>query len=154
MLGLFFVGIGVLLLIDQLSKWLVLETLTKVDTVALFDGVLHLTYCENRGAAFGILQNQIWFFVFITVLVLVGTGYYMVRYRPQNKWLNVSLLLLVGGALGNFADRIFRGYVVDFIDFRLIDFPIFNVADCFVVIGAFMLAFYLIFSEYNKEKTK
>ncbi|MBQ3226363.1 MAG: signal peptidase II [Clostridia bacterium] len=154
LLGLFFVGVGGLLLLDQLSKWLVLETLTKVDTQALIEGVLHFTYCENRGAAFGILENQIWFFIVITVLVLFGVGYYMVRYRPTSKWLNGSLLLLTGGALGNFVDRIFRGYVIDFIDFRLIDFAIFNVADCFVVVGACMLAIYMIFSEYKKEKNK
>lgn len=153
-MGLFFVGVGGLLLLDQLTKWLVLETLTKVDTQALIEGVLHFTYCENRGAAFGILENQIWFFVLITVLVLAGVGYYMVRYRPTSKWLNGSLLLLTGGALGNFVDRIFRGYVIDFIDFRLIDFAIFNVADCFVVVGACMLAIYMIFSEYKKEKNK
>lgn len=152
MLGVFFVGIAALLLLDQLTKWIVLNTLTKVDTVALIDGIFHLTYCENRGAAFGIMQNRVWFFVVVTVAVFVAVIWYMIKYKPKNKWLNFSLTLLMGGALGNFVDRIFRGYVVDFLDFRLINFPIFNVADCFVVIGAILLAFYMIFSEYEKEK--
>ncbi len=152
LLGVFFIGIAVLLAADQITKWIVLEKLTQVETVSLIPNVFHLTYCENRGAAFGILQNQIWIFSVITVTVLLGVIYFMVRYRPKNKWLNVSLILLVGGALGNFIDRIFRGFVVDFLDFRLINFPIFNAADCFVVAGAIMLALYLIFSEYKKEK--
>lgn len=152
MLGLFFIGIAVLLAADQFTKWMILERLTQVETVPLIRNVFHLTYCENRGAAFGILQNQIWIFVVITVLVLAAVVFYMVRYRPKSKWLNAALILLVGGALGNFIDRIFRGFVVDFLDFRLINFPIFNVADCFVVVGAVLLACYLIFSEYHKEK--
>lgn len=152
MLGIFFIGIIALLAVDQLSKWIVLNTLTKVETIPLINGVFHLTYCENRGAAFGILQNKVWVFVIITVAVLAAVIYYMLRYRPKSKWLNFSLILLVGGALGNFADRICRGFVVDFFDFCLINFPIFNVADCFVVVGAVMLAGYLIFSEYHKEK--
>ena len=152
MLGVFFVGIAALLLLDQLTKRIVLNTLTKVDTVALIDGIFHLTYCENRGAAFGIMQNRVWFFVVVTVAVFVAVIWYMIKYKPKNKWLNFSLTLLMGGALGNFVDRIFRGYVVDFLDFRLINFPIFNVADCFVVIGAILLACHIIFSEYEKEK--
>ncbi len=152
MLGVFFVGIAALLLLDQITKWIVLNTLTKVDTVALIDGIFHFTYCENRGAAFGIMQNRVWFFVVITIAVFIAVIWYMIKYKPKNKWLIFSLTLLMGGALGNFVDRIFRGYVVDFLDFRLINFPIFNVADCFVVIGAILLACYMIFSEYEKEK--
>ena len=154
MLVVFFVGVILLLAVDQLSKWVVLHTLTGVESFPLINGVFHLTYCENRGAAFGILQNQVWVFVAITIAVLASVIYYMLRVRPKNKWLNISLMLLVGGALGNFIDRIYRGYVVDFFDFCLINFPIFNVADCFVVVGAVMLAVYLIFSEYQKENRK
>ncbi len=154
MLVVFFVGVILLLAVDQLSKWVVLHTLTGVESFPLINGVFHLTYCENRGAAFGILQNQVWVFVAITIAVLTAVIYYMLRVRPKNKWLNISLMLLVGGALGNFIDRIYRGYVVDFFDFCLINFPIFNVADCFVVVGAVTLAVYLIFSEYQKENRK
>lgn len=114
MLGIFFIGIIALLAVDQLTKWVVLNTLTEMETVPLLNGIFHFTYCENRGAAFGILQNQVWVFIVITVLVLVAVIYYMLRYRPTSKWLNASLILLIGGALGNFADRICRGFVVDF----------------------------------------
>lgn len=151
MLVVFFIGVILLTALDQFSKWIVLQKLTEYESVPLLRGVFHFTYCENRGAAFGILQNQVWIFALITVAVLVAVIYYMLRVRPKSKWLNVSFMLLVSGALGNFIDRIFRGFVVDFFDFCLIHFPIFNVADCFVVIGAVMLAVYLIFSEYRKE---
>ena len=152
MLGLFFVGIVVLLAVDQITKLIVLKTLTNVGTMPVLQNVFHLTYCENRGAAFGILQNQTWIFIIITVAVLVAVIYFMVRMRPKNLWLNFSLILLIGGALGNFVDRIFRGFVIDFLDFRIINFPIFNVADCFVVVGAILLGCYIIFSEQKKEK--
>ena len=152
MLGMFFVGIFVLLAVDQITKLIVLKNLTSVATVPVLQNIFHLTYCENRGAAFGILQNQTWIFIIITVAVLVTVIYFMVRMRPKNIWLNFSLILLIGGALGNFVDRIFRGFVIDFLDFRIINFPIFNVADCFVVVGAILLGCYIIFSEQKKEK--
>ncbi len=152
MLGLFFVGIFVLLAVDQITKLIVLKTLTSVETMPVLQNIFHLTYCENRGAAFGILQNQTWIFIIITIAVLVAVIYFMVRMRPKNIWLNLSLILLIGGALGNFVDRIFRGFVIDFLDFRIINFPIFNVADCFVVVGAILLGCYIIFSEQKKEK--
>lgn len=152
MLGIFFVGIFSLLAIDQLTKWIVLEKLPLGDTVALIEGVFHFTHHRNTGAAWGILDGRIWLLAIVTLVVLVAVIYYMVRYRPKNKWLNASLILLTGGALGNFFDRIFRGFVVDFLDFRLINFPIFNVADCFIVVGAVIFAAYMIFCEYQKEK--
>ena len=126
-------------------------TYEKVETIPLIENVFHLTYCENRGAAFGILQNRFGLFFCITAVVLVAVTVYMIKKRPQNLCLNLSVTLLVGGALGNFIDRIFRGFVVDFFDFRLIHFAIFNVADCFVVCGAVLLAWYLIFVEGDAE---
>ena len=80
----------------------------------------------------------------------------MIKKKPQNKLLVISLTMLTGGALGNFIDRIFRGYVVDFLDFCLINFPIFNVADCFVVIGAILIAIYILFfsPDFPSDKKK
>ena len=147
MLLLFFIGIILLVGIDQFTKLLVINTIKDVDTVPLIQDVFHLTYWENRGAAFGILQNQRVFFIILTVAVVLGVCLFMIIKKPKSLVLNVSLTLLIGGAIGNFLDRLIKGYVVDFLDFRLIDFPIFNAADCFVVIGAVMLAIYLIFLE-------
>ncbi len=152
MLILFFVGAVLLLALDQLSKLAVCEWVQPLGTVPLLENVFHLTYLENRGAAFGILQNRFGLFYIITILVIVGIVFFLVKKRPKNLCLNISLVLLSGGALGNFADRLFRGYVVDFLDFRLIHFPVFNLADCFVVCGAFLLAFYVIFLEGKDKK--
>ncbi len=147
MLLLFFIGMILLVGIDQFTKLLVINTIKDVDTVPLIKDVFHLTYWENRGAAFGILQNQRAFFIILTVAVVLGVCLFMIIKKPKSLVLNVSLTLLIGGAIGNFLDRLIKGYVVDFLDFRLIDFPIFNAADCFVVVGAVMLAIYLIFLE-------
>lgn len=147
MLSIFFVGIILLVGIDQLTKLLVINTIKSAGTIPLIKDVFHLTYWENRGAAFGILQNQRIFFIVITVAVVLGVCVFMVKKKPESFMLTGSLTLLIGGALGNFLDRLIKGYVVDFLDFRLIDFPIFNAADCFVVVGAVLLAVYLIFME-------
>lgn len=147
MLLLFFIGIILLVLIDQLTKLLVINTIKGVETLPLIQDVFHLTYWENRGAAFGILQNQRVFFVVLTILIVLAVVVFMIVKKPKSLMLCTSLTLLMGGAIGNFIDRALKGYVVDFLDFRLINFPIFNAADCFVVVGAVLLAVYLIFME-------
>ena len=147
MLLLFFIGIILLVLIDQLTKLLVINTIKGVETLPLIQDVFHLTYWENRGAAFGMLQNQRVFFVVLTILIVLAVVIFMIVKKPKSLMLCMSLTLLMGGAIGNFIDRALKGYVVDFLDFRLINFPIFNAADCFVVVGAVLLAVYLIFME-------
>ncbi len=151
MLILYFVGVFLLFAVDQLSKLAASSLIQPFSTIPLWEGVFHLTYLENRGAAFGILQNKFGFFYVVTILVVLGITVFMLRRRPKNLSLNISLTLLAGGALGNFADRLFRGFVVDFLDFRLIHFPVFNLADIFVVCGAFLLAFYIVFLD-GKQK--
>ena len=136
-----------LIAIDQLTKYLVVKNISGISTVPLIKDVFHLTYWENRGAAFGILQDKRVFFIVITVLVVFFVVLFLVKQKPKNVLLNLALTLLIGGAVGNFTDRALRGYVVDFLDFRLINFPIFNAADCFVVVGAALLVYYLIFME-------
>ncbi len=146
------VGAIVLLGIDQLVKYLTVLCVKPAVTVPIIQDVFHLTYVENRGAAFGVLQERLGLFVIITLVFIIGVFWFLVRYKPQSKLLLTSLALLVGGALGNFLDRIIRGYVVDMFDFRLIHFAVFNAADVFVVVGAILLACYLIFVEGKKEK--
>ena len=147
MLTLFFSGLVLLVLIDQLTKLLVINTIKGAETLPLIEDVFHLTYWENRGAAFGILQNQRVLFIVLTILIVSAVIIFMIAKKPKSLMLNISLTLLMGGAIGNFIDRALKGYVVDFLDFRLINFPIFNAADCFVVVGAVLLAIYLIFME-------
>lgn len=151
MLTFYSIGIAVLALLDQLSKWAVLCFVKPESTIPLWEHVFHLTYCENRGAAFGILQGQFDMFFLVTALVVIVATWFIFKKRPKQFSLNAAITLLVGGALGNFIDRLFRGFVVDFLDFRLIHFPIFNLADCFVVAGAILFAAYIIF--WDKQET-
>ena len=154
MLRLYFLGAALLALLDQLSKLAVVKYLQPIPSVPLLKGIFHLTYCENRGAAFGILQDRFGLLFVITALVIVAVSVYMVKTRPKSAWLTYSLTLLIGGALGNLIDRVFRGFVVDFLDFCLIHFPVFNVADCFVVSGACLLIVYVLFIEGRKPEDK
>lgn len=135
--------------IDQIVKFFAVTYLRPVRSVSLIDGVFHLTYLENRGAAFGILQNRQYLFVAFTVIVLLLIVFYLWRKRPKARLLWCSLALVSGGAVGNFIDRIRLGYVVDLFDFELINFAVFNAADVFVCVGVFLAAVYIIF---NKEE--
>ena len=148
----FAVGAALLLGVDQLVKYLVIRYVMPVSTVPIIENVFHLTYLENYGAAFGVLQNKLWIFIPITVVFVGFVVFYLVKRRPTSRLQIVSLTLLVGGALGNFLDRIVRGYVVDMFDFRLIHFAIFNCADVFVVVGTVLLALYLVFVEDAKKR--
>lgn len=147
----FFIS-AVIILTDFIAKRIVLAQLKEVSTVPLWNGVFHLTYVENRGAAFGILQNQKWFFIVLTAIVLAVVIYVALRQKFKHPILCTALSLLAGGAVGNLIDRVVYGYVVDFLDFCLIDFPVFNIADIFIVIGAILLAIYFIFFDKEEEK--
>lgn len=132
-----FYGIAlIVLLLDRVSKILVLRFMEYGQSIPLWEGVFHITSHRNRGAAFGILQNQTTLFLVMTVIVVVGIVWYIWRVGQYRPLLGTSLALILGGALGNFYDRMTTGEVVDFLDFTLIHFPIFNVADSGIVIGA------------------
>ena len=142
-------GIGCVLLIilDQLTKLWVLDALRGQEPVTLLPGVFQLLYVENRGAAFGILQNKQWFFVIITVAVLAALLWVLPKIPAERHFLPLSLCLcfIAAGAVGNMIDRIFRGYVVDFLYFQLIDFPVFNVADIYVTTASVVLILLILF---------
>lgn len=145
----------VVLLLDRLTKLLVLRLMDYGQSIPLWEGVFHLTSHRNRGAAFGILQDQRSLFLVTTLIVAVAIIWYIWKvgkYRPLPGW---SLALILGGALGNFYDRVTTGEVIDFLDFTLINFPIFNVADMGIVIGAglFLLDGILGSIKEKKEKT-
>ncbi len=130
--------------IDQLTKYLTVLFLDVGQSVPLWQDVLHFTYVQNKGMAFGLLAEHRWVFMILSTIAIVGLLFYMVVYRPQNRWVQVSLSMIIGGGIGNMIDRIVLGYVVDFIDFTLINFAVFNVADSFVCIGAGMIVVYLL----------
>lgn len=120
--------------LDQFTKRLAVAHLKGQQPIVLIPDVLELRYLENRGAAFGVLQNQKVFFVFMTCLVLAFLAYALWRMPDQKKYRTLHVMggILAAGALGNFLDRLRLDYVVDFIYISLIDFPIFNVADMYV----------------------
>lgn len=132
-------------IIDQITKYITLKSLKPIGSIEVLNGILSFTYVENRGAAFGILQNARWVFIIITVLAIAAIIGYVFKVKPTDKTLLASLSLILSGAVGNMIDRIFRGFVVDMIEVTFIDYPVFNFADCCVVVGAILLAVYIIF---------
>ena len=151
---LYFVIAAAVVGLDQLTKYLVLKNLTKVATVPLIKNVLHLTYVENRGAAFGMLSNNRWVFMIISAAVIAVMTAYLIINRRGGVLGNVAVAFVLGGGIGNMIDRVFRGFVVDFIDFRLINFYVFNAADSFVCVGCGLLIFVLIRNELIARKAK
>lgn len=141
-----------LVAIDQITKYISVESLKGASSLVLIDKFLSLTYVENRGAAFGILQNARWVFIAFTFIALIFIIYYKLKYKPQSITLNSALCLITSGAVGNLIDRVGRGYVVDMIEVTFINYPVFNVADCFVVIGAILLSIYVMFIYKEPEK--
>ncbi|ERI06919.1 signal peptidase II [Aneurinibacillus aneurinilyticus ATCC 12856] len=120
---------------DRIAKWLVVTYMEFGQSIPLWEGVFHLTSHRNRGAAFGILENQRGFFIVITIAIIVGIIWYLRKAYKESKLVSLALALILGGAIGNFYDRVLTGEVVDFLDFTLINFPIFNIADSAIVIG-------------------
>ena len=136
-----------LVILDQITKNLAVVYLKDKPAYVLWDGVFELHYLENSGAAFGMLQNQKILFVTIAAVILVIIGYLLVK-LPRNRhyaMLEVLLVLIASGAVGNMIDRVQFNYVVDFFYFKLIDFPIFNVADIYVSVSCVLLAILVIF---------
>jgi len=148
----FALGIAILI-IDLLTKIWAQTRLREIGTIPLIEDVFHLTYVENRGAAFGILQDKRIFFVLITLAFVVAVIYVIFKYKNRPAMLDYSLSFMVAGALGNMIDRIWRGFVVDMFDFRMINFPVFNIADIFVCIGAGLLAIFFVFCD-GKDKER
>lgn len=140
--------------LDQLTKWLTVVYMTEGQSIPLWQDVLHLTFYKNPGAAFGILDepNQRWIFLVFSSVAIIGLLVYLFFFRPKSRFIQVTLAMIVGGGIGNMIDRIYLGYVIDFIDVELINFAIFNVADSFVTVGAFMLIGYLLWDMIREMK--
>lgn len=149
-----FIIASVCIVLDQLSKYLVATFIKGNKPLVIIEGLLSFVYIENRGAAFGILQNKKWFFVLVTIISLAALLYaFLFYYKKMSTWLIVSLALILGGTIGNFIDRMRLSYVVDFISVRIMnrfDFAVFNLADAFIVIGAIMLIIYIMFVETER----
>lgn len=145
-------GLFVLIALDQATKYLAVEYVMHNGYIPLIGDIFGLQYVENTGAAFGIFKNMQWVFICSTVLVTALMIYFFARmpffgkYRPAV----VLTILLVAGAVGNMIDRVRQGYVVDFLYFKLINFPVFNVADCYVVVAVITFVLLLLF--YYKDE--
>ena len=114
------------IIIDQLTKLLATKFLEPIDSVPIIKNALHLTYVMNKGAAFGMLANHRWIFMIISTAAIIGMGIYLYLGKAQNRLYEISRAMIISGGIGNMIDRVALGYVVDFIDFRLINFAVFN----------------------------
>lgn len=152
-MDLVFILSAAIVILDQITKIWAINNLKNAGTITIIPNFFRLAYVENFGAAFGILQNKRWIFIVISVTVIIGIVFFLLRhYNKLNIFVKIALAMLLGGAIGNFIDRIRLGYVIDFLSFRLFnayEFPVFNVADIFIVISTFAI---LILVMLNKHE--
>lgn len=140
----------IILVIDLATKYWAYNYLQEVGSIPVIENIFHLTYVENRGAAFGILQDQRWIFIVATVATLIFILWYLRQMDPEIRILKIGLNLILVGAIGNLIDRVYLGFVVDFIDFRI--WPVWNVADMAIVVGTIITIGIIIFYEKAIEK--
>ncbi len=140
--------------IDYIIKILVINNLKPISSFAVIPGLFSLTYVENRGAAFGMLSDARWVFITFTVIVIAVMIYLMFKKRITSKLFNISAVLIIGGGIGNLIDRIFYGYVVDYLSVSFFP-PVCNFADYCITVGAALLVIYLMFfSDFLSKKDK
>ncbi|WP_078413413.1 signal peptidase II [Priestia abyssalis] len=142
--------------LDQVTKWMVVKQMEIGESIEIIPNFLYITSHRNRGAAWGILQGQMWFFYIITAIVIIALVFYIQRLKREERMLGIALGLMLGGAIGNFIDRVWRKEVVDFINTYIFtyDFPIFNVADSALVIGVGLIFVLTLFEgKTTKENT-
>lgn len=147
---------AVVMIVDQVIKYFVISGLKPVGTITVIDGLLNLTYVENRGVAFGIFQDMRWVFVAVTSVLLFVIIFYMFKKRPSGILFYICAGMVIGGGMGNLIDRLVHGYVVDYLSLSFFS-PVCNFADYCITIGVAILAVYFIFFsdllKSNKEKT-
>lgn len=143
----------IIVLIDQVSKYLTQAYVDLGQQIEWIPGLLSVTHIHNTGAAWSILEGQMWFFYIVTVIVVVMIIYYMQQMKDQ-PLLKTGLAFILGGALGNFIDRLLHQYVIDMIQLDFIDFPIFNLADTALTIGVILLFIQYIFLDRQEKESK
>lgn len=151
--GLIVAVIAVLVGLDQLTKWLTTVYIKPVeDGITIIPHVLDFSYVENQGAAWGVFDGERWFLVALTSIVILALlVFVLVGKLRRFPMFNISAVLIIAGGIGNLIDRLVNGFVVDFIKTTFMSFPVFNVADCFVVIGSVLLLVFFLF--FYEEKT-
>ena len=147
-----------IIVFDQISKYLVVSNIGATDSIKVIPGVLDFVYVKNKGAAFSFLADIDYGIILLSVISVcfcVGVLVYIFKNKPSNKLFMTSLMLMFSGALGNVIDRIIRRFVVDFIELKFIDFPVFNIADISITVGAVLFIVYILFFDKNtKQKEK
>ncbi len=145
-----FIIVFFVLSLDQISKFIITKNLSLYQSIPIIKGFFHFTLIYNRGAAFGILKNQIFFFIIISIvaIVLISSILFNNQRHKRLSSYTISLGLILAGAAGNFLDRVFFGYVIDFLDFRI--WPVFNIADSAITVGAVLLVWCILFSKQRK----
>ncbi|HSJ37174.1 MAG TPA: signal peptidase II [Planococcus sp. (in: firmicutes)] len=146
----------VIIAADQFTKWLVLRNMELGERIPVFEPYLAWLSHRNRGAAWGMLEGQMWLFGIITVAVIIGILYYFHKHAQGQPIFQISLMVILGGAIGNFIDRMYRGEVVDFVDVLIpvinYHFPIFNIADAALTIGVILMIIFVIYDEKQEKK--
>jgi len=137
--------------IDQVSKYLIIKNVKYNDLIPVIDKFFYITYHENKGAAWGIMENKRFILITSTIILSSVMGY--ILYKTENRMLELSLSFILGGAIGNLIDRILKGSVADFLDFHFgsYNFPTFNIADSFVFIGTIFLAIFILFFYHEHD---
>lgn len=149
----YFIIIAVVVALDQLTKYLIRTNIELNQTIPLIEGIFHITYIQNTGAAFSMLQNKTIFLIVMQLAVIAIVLTYLIKKRKkEHRCLLSSLSLIAAGGIGNLIDRSVNGYVVDFLDFRI--WPIFNVADISVCVGCGLLVLYMFFIEPKQSKKR
>ncbi len=146
------IALGIIL-VDQWTKWLIVKYMEYGESIPVIENLFYITSHRNRGAAWGILQGQMWFFYIVTAIVIVGIVYYIKKYAAD-KLTGISLGLILGGAIGNFIDRLFRQEVVDFFHVYIFSysFPVFNIADASLCVGVGLLIIAMFMEERRAKE--
>lgn len=148
-------AIGIVIaIIDQIIKYFVSVNLQNIGTINVIDNIFKLTYVENRGVAFGMFSDMRWIFVALTSVMLIAIIFIMFKKRPNGKLFYISAGLIIGGGIGNLIDRIFFGYVIDYLSLSFFS-PVCNFADYCITAGTVLLIIYvLFFSDITSDKSK
>ena len=149
-----FITVILLVVLDQGTKLWAVKSLESVGRIPIIDGVFNLRYVENTGAAFSMLQGKTVILTIIPILACIIMIYVLLSKKIKSKTGTWGIALILSGAIGNLIDRVLRGAVVDMFDFELINFPVFNVADICVTVGAILFFIYAIFFYDNKAEKK
>ena len=145
---------AVIAAVDFLLKILVINNLKPIGTVEVIPGLFSLKYVENKGAAFGMLSDARWIFIVFTIVIIIALIFIMIRKNINSKLFNIAAILIIGGGIGNLIDRIFYGYVVDYLSISFFP-PVCNFADYCITIGAVLMVIYLLFfSDFIKKDKK